>query len=363
MLFTTFAKEDDMPPTPNTPDTATAREPEELREQLRAWLARETGDPDLAVSPPQRTTLGFSRENWFFDAVWKTNGHGDGRTRLVARRDPVGSVLDSDRAVEAAVLAAVHRTDVPVPALHWVDLDGAEADRPTLVMDRAPGRCEPFVLAGPLPEAERAALAGKFCEQLAAIHRLDPAALGLGGVLADPGPGAAHVAVAHWDAELRKIQQAPEPELEYILAWLTATAPASGATTLVHGDFKPGNVLIEDGRVTAVLDWETAHLGDPLEDVGWVTNPLRAREHLIPGVWERDDLIAAWERHTGRTADRLAVRWWNVLANLKLTVIVMAGQHALAHGRYDRIIQTPTALHRVMLGLISTYGHERGEHA
>lgn len=341
-------------------ESDTRTEAGELRERLRIWLADETGDPHVAVTVPTRTTMGFSRENWFFDASWTAAGERRD-VRLVARRDPAGSVLDSDRAVEAALLAALHGTRVPVPALHWVDLSGARAGRSTLVMDRMPGDCRPFVLAGPLPEDERVALAGRFCDELAAIHGLDVTAPGVADVLPDPGRGAAHTAVDHWEAELRKAQLGPEPELEYVLAWLRTTAPANtGSTTLVHGDFKPGNLLIRDGRVTAVLDWETAHLGDPLEDVGWVTNPLRAREHLVPGRWEREDLIAGWERRTGRAADRAAVRWWNVLANLKLTVLVLAGQKALLDGRYDRITQTPVTLTRLLFELIRTHEHESG---
>ncbi|WP_436774598.1 phosphotransferase family protein [Yinghuangia sp. YIM S09857] len=342
--------------------TGTGTEAAGLRDRLRAWLADETGDPHAAVSLPARTTMGFSRENWFFDASWTTTG-GRREVRLVARRDPAGSVLDSDRTVEAALLRALHGTRAPVPALHWADLTGVRAGRPTLVMDRMPGDCRPFILAGPQPEDERVALAGRFCDELAAIHGLDTTASGIADVLPDPGAGAAHAAVDHWEAELRKAQLGPEPELEYVLAWLRTTAPpGSGPNVLVHGDFKPGNLLIRDGRVTAVLDWETAHLGDPLEDVGWVTNPLRAREHLVPGRWEREELIAGWERRTGRVADRRAVRWWNVLANLKLTVLVLAGQKALLDGRYDRITQTPVTLTKLLFELIRTYERERRGH-
>lgn len=353
-------------------ETAVDTEDSVLRERLRAWLAAETGDPQVAVTAPTRTSMGFSRENWFFDASWWTADGVRREARLVARRDPAGSVLDSDRTIEAAVLAALHGTNVPVPKLHWIDLDGTRAGRPTLVMDRMPGVCEPFVLAGPLPEDERVSVAGRFCDALAAIHQLDPTAPGIADVLSDPGPAAAHAAVDHWEAELRKARLGPEPELEYVLAWLRTTAPRNtGTTTLVHGDFKPGNMLIQEGRVTAVLDWETVHLGDPLEDVGWVTNPLRAREHLVPGRWEREDLIAGWEKRTGRVADRVAVRWWNVLANLKLTVLVLAGQKALLDGRYDRITQTPVTLTRLLFELIRSHerasdervSHERGNGA
>ena len=96
--------------------------------------------------------------------------------------------------------------------------------------------------------------------------------------------------------------------------------------------------------VSAVLDWETAHLGDPREDLGWVTNPLRAREHSIPGVWEPGDLLERWSERTGLAAEPEAVHWWSVLANLKLSVDRAVAVHTpFVDGRLDRVHQSPVA--------------------
>jgi aminoglycoside phosphotransferase (APT) family kinase protein len=134
--------------------------------------------------------------------------------------------------------------------------------------------------------------------------------------------------------------------------WLRRQAPVNVATTLVHGDFKAGNVLLVNDDVSAVLDWETVHLGDPHEDLGWVTNPLRAREHTIPGHWEPPDLLERWSARTGIEVDPAAVRWWSVLANLKLSVIVLSGSHAFVQGRMDRVHQAPVQIYRLMLDMI-----------
>jgi aminoglycoside phosphotransferase (APT) family kinase protein len=120
----------------------------------------------------------------------------------------------------------------------------------------------------------------------------------------------------------------------------------------VHADFKPGNALLQGDRVAFMLDWELAHLGDPLEDLGWITNPVRRREHQIPGVWERQQLIARYEQATGITVSDEALRWWNVLANFKLSVIVLTGLAAFVEGRYDRAFQIPVGLFSVMFELI-----------
>jgi aminoglycoside phosphotransferase (APT) family kinase protein len=216
-------------------------------------------------------------------------------------------------------------------------------------MDLVDGVCDGFVLNGERPLDERVSLAHRIYDELAAIHLVDWGALGLGDTLVDPGTAAADAALDHWEAELRRVQTEPEPELTYVIAWLRDNTPTSCATTLVHGDFKPGNVLIDGDRVTAVLDWETAHLGDPHEDLGWVTNPLRAGEHRIPDAWEPSDLLHRWSAATGREVDAAALRWWQVLANLKLSVIVLTGMHAFGEGRLDRIHQSPVAIHRLLI--------------
>jgi aminoglycoside phosphotransferase (APT) family kinase protein len=318
----------------------------DIAERLERWLTDEL-DQSVRIENLQRTSAGFSRENWLFDATFGTTG-----LALIARRDPAGSVLNTDRRVEATVLQALQRTDLPVPRLRWVDLTGEKMGRPTLVMDLAPGRCDGFVLNGDRPLERRLGLARQMYGLLARIHLVDWRGLGLGDALEDPGPAAALRAVDHWELELRRVQLEPEPELAVVIAWLRAHAPISPLTVLVHGDFKPGNVLLDGDEVTVVLDWETAHLGDPHEDLGWVTNPLRSGEHRIPDVWQPEQLLHHWSQRTGLDVDERAVHWWNVLANLKLAVIVLTGNHAFVDHRLDRYYLPPLSLYGLLLDMI-----------
>jgi aminoglycoside phosphotransferase (APT) family kinase protein len=313
-----------------------------VKETLAAWLTEEVGEP-VTISELRRTSAGFSRENWVFDATW-----GGAHHDLIARRDPVGSVLNTDRRVEVTVLGALAGTGVPAPRLRWADLDGARLGRPALVMDLVSGVCDGFVLNGDRPLEERVALAHALYDLLADIHQVDidrwP--------LERQGDNAAHAAVDHWEAELREVQVDPEPELAFVFAWLRAHAPADARTTLVHGDFKPGNALLDGAAWTAVLDWELAHLGDPHEDLGWVTNPLRQGEHRIPGAWEPTDLLERWSARTGWPVDPDALRWWQVLANAKLAVIVLTGTRAFIEGRLDRVHQSPVRIYQLLLDQI-----------
>lgn len=324
---------------------------DDILDQLERFLAAQ---PDVPA-PPRierlgRVGVGRSRENWLFDAVWP-----DGMVEpLIVRRDPRGGLLETSRATEFAVLRALEGTAVPAPRVRWLDADGAQLGRPSLVMVREPGEVDYFVVNGDRPQAERVDLAQRFCDLLATLHRADWAAAGLGAVLSDPGPGAARAELDGWTAILRRDQQEPWPELEVARRWLSATAPRSARTVLVHGDFKAGNVLLEGGdRLVALLDWELAHLGDPMEDLGWITQPLRLREHLIPGAWEREDLFARYEAATGIPVDVGAVTWWNVLASYKTAVMQVSGLRSFREGRSDEPYRPTAAVLRALLDAVA----------
>jgi aminoglycoside phosphotransferase (APT) family kinase protein len=309
---------------------------------LSAWLSDELGKP-VTIPSAERTSYGYSRENWVFEATWS----GETR-RLIVRRDPVGSLLDTDRRTEIEVLTAMSTTDVPVPTVRVSDLEGGRLGRPSLVMDLCPGRCDPYVLNGLADLNERRRIALSIYDQLCAIHQLDWKQLHLPS-LQDPVGRAAHVMLNDWEAQLEEVQCDPEPELAYAIAWLRDRTPVSKRTTLVHGDFKPGNVLLDDETITAVLDWETAHLGDPHEDLGWVTNPIRAGEHRIEKIWEPEHLLDHWSEITGWEIDPASLRWWQIFANLKLSIILLRGGHEFLEGRLDRNFLPPWPFVRVLL--------------
>jgi aminoglycoside phosphotransferase (APT) family kinase protein len=325
---------------------------DDVAARLRRFVEAQLPDArDLRIDDLRRTSAGFSRENWVFDASWTEGGRSVAEP-LIMRRDPVGSVLDTDRRQEFAVLRALERTDVPAPKVRWLDADGDALGRPSVVMLREDGVCDWFVLSGDRSLDDRVAIAHRFIDLLASIHLVDWRSIGLGDALDDPGADAALAAVDHWESELRRHQVEPHPELEVVLAWLRAHAPKAQASVLVHGDFKPGNALMRGDEVQVMLDWETAHLGDPLEDIGWITNPVRAREHQIPGAWERADIVERWSKATGFHVDPAELVWWNVLANYKLSVITLTGVGAFVDGRFDRIHQAPVGLSRVMFEMI-----------
>ncbi len=306
---------------------------------------------DVSLSGLSRVSGGLSRENWVFRARW-SDGAGGQDLPLIMRRDPGGSLLDTDRRTEFAVLRALESTPVPAPPAYWVDGDGSALGSPSLIMGWVDGNCDWFVLNGDRPVAERLALAQRFIDLLVEIQLVDWRGLGLEAVLDDPGLEAGLAELERWEAELRRNQLEPVPELDLVLRWLRSRARPAREVVLVHGDFKPGNALLHDERIAAMLDWETAHLGDPLEDLGWVTNPVRAREHQIAGVWERAEIVQAYAAATGHAVAEDELLWWNVFSCWKLAVIVLTGLREFVDGRLDRVHQSPTWLYRAMFRMM-----------
>ena len=310
---------------------------------------------DISLERLSRAAGGLSRENWSLDASW-TDADGRHEHPLMLMRDAAGTLLNTERSREFEVLKALEGSQVVAPAVHWMDPDGRFLGAPSLVMARMPGSCDYMVLNGSRPLRERLQLAHAFLELLVEIHGIDWRARGLGEHLGVPVGPPGQTELEQWEVEYRRVQLEPHPELDYVLSWLGRTAPQAEAVVLVHGDFKPGNALIEGNQITAKLDWETAHLGDPLEDLGWITNPVRKREHQIPGHWERQQIVDAYRQMTGRKVREADLTWWNVFSCWKLAVIQLTAVNEFVAGRYDRVFHTPSWLFRPMFQMMEAAG-------
>ncbi|MDP9429481.1 MAG: phosphotransferase family protein [Actinomycetota bacterium] len=306
---------------------------------------------DVRIEGLRRISEGLSRENWIFEGAWHQGGEAV-RLPLILRRDPEGSLLETDRRTEYEMLRSLERAPLPTPRVLWLDEDGARLGRPSMVMVRESGECDWFVLNSRRPEDVRLRVARRLVSLLGQIHRVDWRSIGLDRVLTDPGPMASLAEVERWEDQLRRFQLEPHPEMELASSWLRARAPESQATVLVHGDYKPGNALLEGEDISAMLDWELAHLGDPLEDLGWATNPYRSREHQIPGLWEREQIVEHYSTETGFQVGEAELTWWNVFSCYKLATIILTGVSVFVAGNFDVIYQAPMSLYRVMFELM-----------
>ena len=327
-------------------------EMEDVASRLERFVRHEVPDASVVtVRNLRRTSGGFSRENWVFDLDLVSTGRSV-TLPLVLRRDPAVSPLHTERATEFALIRSLAETAVPAPLVYWLDETGAWMGRSAMVMERVEGYCDWTVLNGARPLEWRMEIGRQFTESLAMLQSIDWKALGLESVLKVPDEPPALVEVERCSQEYRRVALEELPEIALAEVWLRKNAPTSTDLVIVHGDYKPGNALVEGDRISALLDWETAHLGDPLEDLGWITNPLRRGEQQIRGAWEVEHIVAEYTRLTGRAVDLSDLRWWNVLACYKLSITNLAGVHGFVSGKSDRVSQTPNWIFRRMLELI-----------
>lgn len=318
-----------------------------LTELLRARL-----DPGLRCTGLRRAEAGNAQEIWFVDAA----GPDGVEVPLVLRLSAgAGSLAHTDREREARVLRALAGTGLPVPRVHWDEGADGALGRPYLMMERLPGR--------PAAAGDEAA-ARELGELLARLHAAGaglgreaegeddlvsgndggagPASEGEGGaglvpgdegraglVSGDDGRDAAactEAELATWRRRHEEVSDVSVPRLAELLDWLAANPPAREgvAATLLWGDPGPHNLLVEEGRVTAMLDWELWHRGDPLEDVGTALWALRGPA--------RGALLAGYESVAG-PVDRGVVDWFEALACATRSVMLLAGVEAFLAGQ------------------------------
>ena len=314
------------------------RDFEKTRELLAQWLrGRLPAARDLTVSAlsgPAAT--GFSNDTLLFDVTYEAGGRRETRA-LVCRVEPTGFAVfpTYDVGLQYRVMDALRTTGVPVPAMFGLERDPALLGAPFFVMERVEGRIpsdNPTYHADgwlkEAPPAEQASVWESGVDVLAAIHRCDPAALGI-DFLDAPAPGTDTVQwqldfwrrYFDWVAKSRSF-----PTLEAGWQWLVAHRPAASQERgLCWGDARIGNMIFRDGRCVAVLDWEMATLGPATMDLGWFL--LLDRHHheatgmpRLVGLPSRAETIARWERGTGRRAQDVA--YWEAFAAWRFAVIL-----------------------------------------
>lgn len=287
-----------------------------LSDQLAAYLTRTGGTPTL-VEGLSRISGGASRETYRFEAV--TEG---ARTPLILRRDPPGSLIETDRRMEFLAIQSFAGKGVAAPEALALEIDGAELERPFFIMAQvlggmagSPFAADPFgdnaTAMGQQFFATMGKIAGEPIEGLPILQVAEPVA-----------PGDCwRRELDYWAGVIEADEQHPQPIVQAAIRRLRRHPPPPPAKlSVVHGDYRMGNFLHDGvGRMIAVLDWEMAHLGDPLEDLGWAINPLWSREDdaRISGMLPRDEALRVWREASGLEIEPAAMKWWELFASVK----------------------------------------------
>ena len=314
--------------------------PADPADALRAALAAlPSGLPNPGggqVHKLHRLSGGASQETWAFD-WWPDHPAGAGPSShaaprpLILRRAPPGAATrasgSAGLAAEAALITLAGPAAVPVPEVVLV-LRPAHGLGDGFIMQRLPGES----LGRRIASAHRPALARQCGQALARIHALPLARL---PALRRTQPRAEVAHLRQWHAR----HGTARPVFQVALRWLQDSAPADVAATLVHGDFRNGNLLVDldltcPAPLTGVLDWELAHLGDPMADLGWLmVNAwcFGQAQRPVGGFGLTDELFDGY-RAAGGVVHPARVRWWQVLGTLRWGVICESMGHAWASG-------------------------------
>ncbi|MQY25318.1 phosphotransferase family protein [Nocardia aurantia] len=258
----------------------------------------------------RQLTGGASRQVY---AITARDDTGAAR-QAILRRDPPGHGDARRMRAEAACLRAAATVGVPVPGVLGNGDTAPGIDAPYLLMELVDGESIPRKLQrDPEFDELRPGLVAELGRVLGLIHRTPLDDLDM---LDDGDP------VASVERIYRDLAD-PRPAVEMGLRWLRDHAPAARPNALVHGDFRLGNFLIDPSGVRAVLDWELAHIGNPIEDLGWLC--VRAWRFGAPtpvgGLGERDALLDGYESTAGVRPDAAELLWWEVFGTLKWLVL------------------------------------------
>ncbi len=282
------------------------------------------------VSNLTRLSGGASQESWDFVV---------GDERYVLRRAPGGQSTPRTGtavplATEAAVIARARALGVVAPEVVYV-LNEADGMGPGYIMRFEDGETiARKILRDEAYAKARPKLARQCGEALALIHKID--ASGIEGL---PELTAANQLDLYFDLYVGFDE--PRPVFELAFRWLKERPPESEKTTLVHGDFRNGNLMVVPDGLSAVLDWELCHLGDSMEDLGWIcVNSWRfgQSENPVGGFGSYGDLFSGYEAAGGGSVDPALVKYWEVFGTLKWGIMCMLMVSAFQSGA-DRSVE------------------------
>jgi len=257
----------------------------------------------------------------------------------VMRKKPPGALLRSAHQVEREyrVMTALRDTAVPVPHTHLLCRDESLVGTPFYVMEHVAGRVVSDPALPGFSREERSAIYDHFVRVLAALHRVEVEAVGLGD-FGKPGDYCARQ-ISRWSRQYEASKTDEIPEMDALIEWLPANLPDADETCIVHGDYRIGNCILDpvEPRIVALIDWELSTLGHPLADLAYSCQGYRGEatpgESLMgvdlaaAGIPGEEALVARYCALTGREP----IERWNFYM-----VFVMFRSAAIVQGVYKR---------------------------
>lgn len=297
----------------------------DLSERLARWLSEQRHE-DVEVRGLALSSAGARRVNALFEAVGR-----ESTMRLALTMIPTAAVQLLDVSAEAGIRSLAEDAGVPVPHVHHVCTDDSVLGGPFFISTTVDGETVPrrvLRLAHGAGVGERTA--AQIGDAIAHLHRVDVAAAPP-ELLRPPQDAPIAAALASADLLLDALLD-PSPAFAYGLRWLARHAPPEpDVLTVLHSDVRTGNIIVGEDGLRAILDWETARIGDPMEDVAWPCMRMwrfREDEKVVGGLGSIDSLRDAYVA-AGGAWDEERFRWWRVLGTIRwgLGLAGQARQH------------------------------------
>jgi aminoglycoside phosphotransferase (APT) family kinase protein len=304
-----------------------ALEQADAPQRIAAFVSEASGEARVRAENLVRLAGGSSKQVWAVDVTL-----GGETLALALRINPNPAAPGEGFAAQSGgfegefrLLQAMHRRGAPVPKVYWTCLERDLLGGPFYLMDRIEGETIPRrILRSDALLDGRAKLPEQLGRAIARIHAADLVADELEWL---PGPPAGQSSPQSQVAQIRAgidLHPEPLPATELAFRFLEQNMPDERDRTLVHGDFRMGNIIVGAEGLRAVLDWELAHVGDPHEDLAWMctkTWRFGQVDQPVGGVGQREPFYRAYEAESGRKLDRAALRYWELLCSAKVVCV------------------------------------------
>lgn len=296
-----------------------------LISRLETYLSSQLGRK-VSVGGVKRFAVGFS---------WITIGFTipapgiNGATGLILRLGPAkGLFAPYSAAPQFLSLQALEGSDVPAPGAYFWSDDSTILGAPFFISELVRGEAPiPWGPAGGMSDQLRDALGRQFTDAIGGLHNIEWQKTGLKalaqGITVE---NAAARQIDEWEANYQRWRLRAHPMIHYATRWLRANTPVAPRVSIIHGDYRLGNFLAIGEEITAILDWELVHLGDPHEDLAWACLPqYRAGTTLMSRLISREEMYARYKAKTGIAVDGKVMQFYEIFSLYKLAITHMAG--------------------------------------
>ncbi|MDX9787601.1 MAG: phosphotransferase family protein [Desulfobacterales bacterium] len=310
-------------------------------------LLRSEIDGEFRLSEPSWLTGGASKLQMAFKLTWQQPGVGRVSTPMVLRMEPAESINETSRLREFQIIKAFEG-HIPVPPVYGIDEEGKYLPYPAIIYGFIPGVTKPSGGAGTVsgvgtqftPEI-RSKLIPQFITYYTQIHRYDWRQADLGAFdVSAPGTQAAEWQLNWLERLWEEDSNEDVPLLRLAIAWMRKNMPPAETISVIHSDYRTGNYLYteHDCQITAILDWELAHLGDRHEDIAYTFQKVfgnmdaDGKTFLVCGLMTESEFYEAYEKASGVSVNRKAVDFYRIMGSCKAAVYTLGTNYRISRG-------------------------------